>query len=485
MRALLELNAWLNGAVWGWPMLLLLVAAGIFFSARTRFVQVRSFGKSVRLGLGGFARRERARPEGVTPTQAMTTALAATVGTGNIAGVAGALALGGPGAVFWMWVSAFLGMATKYAEIALSVRLRVRDADGRLQGGPMYYMRALGRGGRALAVAFSLFGALAAFGIGNTVQANTLSGAVCAVATALVPAFAPAQAPLRLCVGVMIALVAAPAIMGGAARIGRATERLVPVMSALYALAALAVIVLRLPDAVRALGEIFARAFTPHAALGGAVGAAIRCGMERGMFSHEAGMGSAPIAHALAAGTDPDRQGLLGVFEVFADTIVMCTLTALAILASGARVPYGEAAGAELTIAAFSTAFGGGAASLLIAVCVALFALSTLLSWSLYGERCFAYLTGGRLTNLYKGAFVLAIVLGSVMRLDAVWALSGTLNALMAVPNLVAMFPLSGVVARISRGDLAASGKKREAQTHLTCYTVSAKGEGRCSQSGT
>ena len=471
MDGLLRANAWLSGVVWGWPMLLLLIAAGVLFSVRTRFVQVRRFGEMLRLSLGALAGRKAAKPGEVTPLQAMTTALAATVGTGNIAGVAGAIALGGPGAVFWMWISALLGMATKYAEVALAVRFRERAPDDGFRGGPMYYIRALGRGFKPLAAAFALLGALAAFGIGNMVQANTAAEAVSFAVTALFPATTGMEQPLRLTVGILAALAAGMALMGGAARIGRVTERLVPFMSALYALAALAVVLLNLPAAGRALVDIVASAFTPTAALGGAAGMgiqrALQCGMERGMFSHEAGMGSAPIAHAGAQGADPDRQGLLGIFEVFADTIVICTLTALAILASGVSVPYGGVAGAELVIAAFGTAFGDGLAALMTAVCLALFALSTILSWSLYGECCFAYLTGGRLTALYRAAFTGAVVLGAAMRLDVVWALSSTLNGLMAVPNLIALFPLSGVVAQISRGGLAKAGRKSEALPRL------------------
>ena len=471
MDGLLRANAWLSGVVWGWPMLLLLIAAGVLFSVRTRFVQVRRFGEMLRLSLGALAGRKAAKPGEVTPLQAMTTALAATVGTGNIAGVAGAIALGGPGAVFWMWISALLGMATKYAEVALAVRFRERAPDDGFRGGPMYYIRALGRGFKPLAAAFALLGALAAFGIGNMVQANTAAEAVSFAVTALFPATTGMEQPLRLTAGILAALAAGLALMGGAARIGRVTERLVPFMSALYALAALAVVLLNLPAAGRALVDIVASAFTPTAALGGAAGMgiqrALQCGMERGMFSHEAGMGSAPIAHAGAQGADPDRQGLLGVFEVFADTIVICTLTAFAILASGVPVPYGGAAGAELVIAAFGTAFGDGLAALMTAICLALFALSTILSWSLYGERCFAYLTGGRWTTLYRTAFTGAVVLGAAMRLDVVWALSSTLNGLMAVPNLIALFPLSGVVAQISRGGLAKAGRKSEAQARL------------------
>ncbi len=453
MEEFLRFNEWLSGVVWGWPMLLLLALAGAFFTARTRFVQIRRFGDMLCLTMGAFTRRKNAAPGEVSPLQAMTTALAATVGTGNIAGVAGAIALGGPGAVFWMWVSAFLGMATKYAEVVLAVRHRQRAADGTFYGGPMYYIRTLGRGFAPLARLFALLGALAAFGIGNMVQANTAAEAAAFSLTAFFPALP--EAPLRLFVGLLLSLAVALALMGGASRIGRATERLVPLMSALYACMALTVIVLRFPAAVCALGDIVTSSFSPRAALGGAAGiglqTALRCGMERGMFSHEAGMGSAPIAHAGAQTDDPDRQGLFGIFEVFADTIVICTLTALAILASGVKVPYGRAAGAELTIAAMGTVFGDGLAALLTSVCLALFALSTMLSWSLYGERCFAFLTGGRAAWLYRAAFIAAILPGAAMRMETVWTLSGTLNGLMAVPNLIALFPLSGEVARIAR----------------------------------
>ena len=453
MEGLLRFNEWLSGMVWGWPMLLLLVLTGAYFTARTRFVQLRRFGGMLRLTMGAFSDRKNTAPGEVSPLQAMTTALAATVGTGNIAGVAGAIALGGPGAVFWMWVSAFLGMATKYAEVVLAVRYRQRAADGTFCGGPMYYIRALGRGFAPLARLFALLGALAAFGIGNMVQANTAAEAAAFSLTALFPALT--EAPLRLFVGLLLSLAVALALAGGAARIGRATERLVPLMSALYACMALAVVFLRLPAAVRALGNIVTAAFSPRAALGGAAGVglqtALRCGMERGMFSHEAGMGSAPIAHAGAQTDDPDRQGLFGIFEVFADTIVICTLTALAILASGVPVPYGRAAGAELTIAAMGTVFGDGLAALLTSVCLVLFALSTMLSWSLYGERCFAFLTGGRAVALYRAVFIAAVLPGAAMRMETVWTLSGTLNGLMAVPNLIALFPLSGEAARIAR----------------------------------
>ena len=346
-----------------------------------------------------------------------------------------------------------LGMATKYVEVVLAVRYRQRAADGSFYGGPMYYIRALGRGFAPLARIFALLGALAAFGIGNMVQANTAAEAAAFSLTALFPALT--EAPLRLFVGLLLSLTVALALAGGAARIGRATERLVPLMSALYACMALAVVFLRFPAAVRALGNIVTAAFSPRAALGGAAGVglqtALRCGMERGMFSHEAGMGSAPIAHAGAKTDDPDRQGLLGIFEVFADTIVICTLTALAILASGVPVPYGRAAGAELTIAAMGTVFGDGLAALLTSVCLVLFALSTMLSWSLYGERCFAFLTGGRAAALYRAAFIAAVLPGAAMRMETVWTLSGTLNGLMAVPNLIALFPLSGEAARIAR----------------------------------
>ncbi|NLD58755.1 MAG: sodium:alanine symporter family protein [Clostridiales bacterium] len=440
--------AWLNEIVWGAPMLLLLSGTGALFTLRTGFVQFRRFGEMFRR----LFRKNPARAPGdVTPFQAMTTALAATVGTGNIAGVAGAIALGGPGAVFWMWVSALFGMATKYAEVVLAIRFREKNARGEWVGGPMYYIRGgLPRRFHFLAPMFSLFGALAAFGIGNIVQTNTLADAVSAAVCALDPAAAPLRGRIALTAGILSALFAGLVLLGGAKRIGRVTEKLVPFMSAAYTLAALWVIFANAGEIGGALSSIVRGAFNPSAAVGGAAGMgiarALRHGAARGTFSNEAGMGSAPIAHAAAQVDRPSDQGLFGMFEVFMDTIVLCTLTALAILTSGVFVPYGSAAGAELAIASFATAFGERAASVAVALGISLFALSTILSWSLYGERCFSFLFGERAGVLYRGAYILLIAAGAVMRIDVAWSAAGALNGLMAVPNLAALVLLSGKV---------------------------------------
>ena len=461
MEGLLRFNEWLSGVVWGWPMLLLLTLAGVVFTVRTRFVQLRRFRDMLRLTLGAFTRRKNVAPGEVSPLQAMTTALAATVGTGNIAGVAGAIALGGPGAVFWMWVSAFLGMATKYAEVVLAVRYRQRAADGTFCGGPMYYIRALGRGFASLARLFALLGALAAFGIGNMVQANTAAEAAAFSLTAFFPALP--GAPLRLFVGIILSLAVALALMGGAARIGRATERLVPLMSALYACMALSVVFLHLPAAARALGDIVTSALSPRAGFGGAAGigiqAALRCGMERGMFSHEAGMGSAPIAHAGAKTDDPDRQGLFGIFEVFADTIVICTLTALVILCSGTPVPYGSEAGAELTISGFTTTYGSWV-SLFTMVALCCFAFSTIIGWGLYGSTCISYLCRTeKVIRPFLVVYSFVAILGATMDLGLLWSIADTFNGLMAIPNLIALLLLSGTVVRLVREFFAGEGE--------------------------
>ena len=484
MQALSRVVERSHEIVWGVPTLLLLTGVGVLLSVRTRFVQIRRFGAMLRLAGGAFSRRERTRG-GVSPLQAMCMALGATVGTGNIAGVAGAIALGGPGAVFWMWVSAILGMATKYAEAVLAVKFRVCDGAGGWVGGPMYYIRALHARMRPLAAAFALFGALAAFGIGNMAQVNTVANAVCTAAESVFPEAAAARQKICATVGILCALAVAAVLLGGAAGVGRVASRLVPAMSLLYIVAALAVILANLPGAARALGKIVRGAFAPEAVLGGTAGVGfsqtLRCGFDRGIFSHEAGMGSSPLAHAMARTDTPDRQGLLGIFEVFADTLVICTLTALAILSSGVEIPYARAAGAELTVDAFAVVFGARAAAPVIATGVALFALSSVLTWALYGESCFAYLCAGRARAVYRAAFALAALAGATLRLEFVWTLSGVLNGLMALPNLIALALWSGAVAVYARtgGEKkrAQSGRKSEEKARLVCYPGCARSE--------
>ena len=406
-------------------IVVILLFVGICMTAATGFVQVRKLGASLRQ----VGRSVRVPTEGVSPFQAVCTALAATVGTGNIAGVAGAIALGGPGAVFWMWVSAFLGMATKYAEVVLAMR----------HGSPMGYMEK-GFGRKWPAMAFCFFAVLVSFGMGNMAQVHTIASAV---RTAL------PQYEVSLAVGILAACLVSLVSFGGAKRVGQVMEYLVPVAALLYIVGGMTVVCAhwrRLPEV---LALIVREAFSPRAAIGGGVGAAVRWGVTRGVFSNEAGLGSAPLAHA-AANARPEEQGLLGIFEVFLDTIVLCTLTALTILVSGVEVPYGQAAGAELAVSALETVIGPSAAAM-TAICLSLLALATLMSWQLYGSRCAAYLFGRSGARIYRLIFPAVIVLGAVMDLTAVWRLSESFNALMALPNLAALLALRKELGEPSR----------------------------------
>ena len=444
-KTVASVNDKINALVWGLPMLLLLVGTGLFLSARTGFVQFRHFGYAMKNTLGRVFHRQEAGAGELTPFQAVSTALAATVGTGNIVGVTGAIILGGPGAVFWMWVSALLGMATKYAEVLLSVRYRQRNAKGEWVGGPMYYIEnGLGRRFKWLGVLFCLFGVMASFGIGNIAQINSIAGSVNTVAAAFSPAAANHQTAIAVTVGLK--------------RIGAVTEKLVPFMAAIYIVSALAVVIANAGRLGETIALIFQSAFRPQAILGGTAGGAfllaVKNGVGRGVFSNEAGLGSAPIAHAASSERDPVRQGLYGIFEVFMDTIVICTLTSLAVLTSGvADGNFGVSAlaGVGTTISAFATLFGERAGSVIIAVGLMLFATSTILSWSLYGVRCWEYLFGSRAVRAYQIVFIVVIVLGASMQLDLVWSISDTLNGLMAVPNLAALLGLSTVVCKLTR----------------------------------
>ena len=456
-----HLNDTLNGLVWGLPTMGLIVGTGIFFSFRANFVQFRRFGYAMKNTIVKAFSYGKLKDKGaITPFQAVTTALAGTVGTGNIAGVAGALALGGPGAVFWMWVSALFGMATKYAEILLAVMFRKRNKQGDWVGGPMYYITGgLGKDYQWLAVLFSILGAIAALGIGNMVQINTAAGAFVALydqftQAVLVPG-GRMEMSIRLVCGLVIALISALVLLGGVKRIGAVTEKLVPAMSLLYIIGALLIIAVNFEKLGAVLGLIVKSAFAPEAVLGAAFGIGVvqsmRLGIGRGVFSNEAGLGSSPMAHAATSETDPVKQGLFGIFEVFADTIIMCTLTALAVLMSGTEILYGQSAGAELTISAFETAFGGKAAAIFISIETALFATSTILSWSLYGCRCAEYLFGTQVIMLYKMAYVVFIVFGACLEMKLAWEITDTLNGLMALPNLIAILALSGYVVKATK----------------------------------
>ena len=454
METIASINSWLNNIAWGWPSLILLVGTGVYFTFRFGWVQFRWFGYIMKNTIGSIFKKQEAGKGAVTPFQAVTTALAATVGTGNIAGVAGAIALGGPGAVFWMWISALFGMCTKFAEVALAVQYRERNAKGDWVGGPMYYIsKGLGKNWAWLGAVFALFGMLASFGIGNMSQVNTIANSI----SGTINEFTPVNtAAVNLIIGIIVALFCALVIIGGVKRIGQVTERLVPIMAVIYIVSALIVVFGNLDQLGPVLRSIFAGAFTPEGVVGGVAGvtisAAIKRGVGRGVFSNEAGLGSAPIAHAAADTDSPIRQACFGVFEVFADTIVICTLTALAILMSGTAINYGSSAGAELTISAFATTFGAKAGGLIISLGITLFAISTILSWCLYGSRCVEYLFKSTKAILpYQIIFCLIIIVGATQNLQLVWDISEPLNGLMALPNLVGLLALSPVVIKLCR----------------------------------
>ena len=415
--------------LWGVPMMVLLLAVGLVTTLRTNFVQVRKLPAAFRQvgkSIGGDDR---------SGFRAVCTALAATVGTGNIAGVAGAISLGGPGAVFWMWVAAFFGMATKYAEVVLAKKYATTDG----KGGPMYYIRfGMGERFRPLAVWFAFGTVLAALGMGNMTQIHTIASA----AVAALPAVQPRVTALLT--GACAALVVGLVTMGGAKRIGQVMEKLVPLMAGLYIAAMAAVIVCHRQALGAVAADIFYGAFSPEAVLGGGAGIglrqAVRWGVSRGVFSNEAGLGSSPIAHAGSA-LGGEQQGLLGIFEVFFDTIVLCSLTAFAILSCGKEVPYGMAAGAELAVGAMETVFGAWAPGLGAAV-LTLLALATVISWQLYGYRAAEYLWGSAGAKGYALCYAAAAVLGATMDLSRVWALADVCNGLMCLPNLIALLYL-------------------------------------------
>lgn len=439
METLMSINDWLNGIVWGPPILILLVGTGLFLSVKTGFFSITKLGYILKNTLLKMFSKENTGEGEVTAFQAVATALAATVGTGNIAGVATAIAAGGPGAIFWMWFAAILGMTTKFAEVVLAVKFREKTSDGRFVGGPMYYITN-GLGWKWLAVIFAFFGAFAAFGIGNMVQSNSVAAAL--------------QSSFNInpwITGIVLAVVTALVILGGIKRIGAFTEKLVPFMAAIYIIGGLVIILVNAAKLPAAFALIFSSAFTGKAAVGGFLGAgvsqAIRFGIARGVFTNEAGLGSAPIAHAAATTDHPVRQGLWGVFEVFADTIVICSITALAIITSGAW--QSGLTGAELTTAAFNASLPGG--GYIVSIGIVLFAFSTIVGWEYYGERCAEYLFGPKANMIYRILWVPFVLIGAIGGLEVVWSLADTMNGLMAIPNLIGIVALSGTVFKLTK----------------------------------
>lgn len=447
-----SINSAINGFVWGPVMLVFLVGCGVLLSFRTGFLQVSKFKDWWRATVVSIFKDKNVHDKSDTSSlsqfQAFTTALAATVGTGNIAGVATAIVAGGPGAVFWMWVSAFFGMCTKYAEALLAVLFRHKAEDGSWMGGAMVYLEKGVKGGlgKVLAVFFSVLTALAAFGIGNMTQVNSIAGSV----TRLFPAVPP------LVVGIVLVILTGLVLLGGIKRIGSVTEKLVPFMALFYVLGGLVVIIANAGQLGRAFSQIFAQAFSFRAVGGGIAGVvmmrAMRFGIARGVFSNEAGLGSASMAHATANVKEPVKQGLWGVFEVFADTIIVCSITALAILTSFDGMAIAEVGlnGAQLSMAAFGTVFGT-VGEVTVAIGLTLFAFSTLISWSYYGNRASTYLFGSKAGKPYNLIFTLAVIGGSVGGLELIWDIADTLNGLMAIPNLIGLVVLSGVVAKATK----------------------------------
>ena len=447
-----DVNGVLNSFAWGPIMLILLVGSGIFLTVRTRCIQVAKFGYIMRNTIGKlFKKSGKDHGANLSPFQAVTTAMAATVGTGNIAGVTGAIFIGGPGAVFWMWFSAFFGMCTKYAEIALALKFRSTDDKGVHKGGPMYYIEnGLGKNWKWLAVIFAILGGLASFGIGNIAQSSEIAGAMKGL-VGLNP----------LITGIILAVIVAIVVIGGVQRIGQVTSYMVPFMSIFYILAGIAVIVMRFTDIPSVFVQIFKGAFSLKSVGGGIFGyammVAMRQGVARGVFSNEAGLGSAPIAHATSSTEEPAEQAMWGVFEVFVDTIIICTITALTVLLSGldlseAALDTYSSKGAA-AVAAFNSILPGTIGGIVIQISLIFFALSTIISWSYYGERCWGYLTNNNkaVNIIYKVIFILICIVGATGSGTLMWDISDTLNGLMALPNLLALLLLSGTVAKITK----------------------------------
>ena len=460
METIVKINDAVNNIVWGPIMLTLIVGTGIYLTFGTRWIQIRKFGYAMKNTIatmfkkGDEATANHSDGTNVTPFQAVSTALASTVGVGNVAGVAGAIATGGPGAVFWMWVSAIFGMATKYSEIVLSIKYRQVDENGTYYGGPMYYIEK-GLNMKWLAVIFALFGGLCCFGIGNATQAGEISAAVNNITGS--------EFDSSMITGIVLAAITGIVTIGGIKRISTITSYLVPFMAVFYIVGGIVIILSNISAVPHAFGLIFSEAFSLKAAAGGvggyAITRAIRFGIARGVFSNEAGLGSAPIAHAASSTKDPVKQGLWGIFEVFVDTILVCSITGIVIVISGI---YNEGlTGGPLTAAAFQNLipFGGN----FVRIAILLFALSTILGWSYYGERCWGYLTNNnKAVNLiFKIAFIAIVFVGAISTsssilsdtsaLDAVWKIADTLNGLMALPNLVGLLLLSKVTIKLTK----------------------------------
>ena len=448
-----SINSVVNSFIWGVPAMICIIGVGILLTVRTRCIQVRKFGVAMKNTIGKIFDKTQARDGSMSPFQAVCTALAGTVGTGNIAGVAGAIALGGPGAIFWMWCSAFLGMCTKFSEVTLAIHFREKNKNGEYVGGPMYYIKnGLSKKWHFLAVFYAVFGVLTVFGTGNATHVNTI---VSSVNTALMNFNILKGEPssnVNLIFGIFIAALVAMVLLGGIKRIGQVSEKLVPFMAVLYVILALGVIILNIQRVPGVFAQIVSGAFTPRAATGGIIGSmflSMKKGVSRGIFSNEAGLGTGSIAHACADTDNAVHQGMFGIFEVFMDTIVICTLTGLVILLAAPNISYGLAAGAELTISGFTATYGGWV-SILTAIAMCCFAFSTIIGWGLYGSRCIEFLGGEKFVRPFLVVYSFVSIVGATMNLGLLWDISDTFNGLMAVPNLIALLMLSGHVKKLA-----------------------------------
>ena len=463
MLATIEsINNVVNNFIWGVPAMICIVGVGLLLSIRTGFLQIRKFPYAMKVTIGRMLKKREASDGALTPFQAVCTALAATVGTGNIAGVAGAIAIGGPGAVFWMWISALLGMCTKFSEVTLAVHFREKNAEGDLVGGPMYYIKnGLKKQWHWLAYLFAAFGVLTVFGTGNATQVNTITTAIDSALYNYGVISEQNVSTLNLVIGIILAVLIGLILLGGIKRIGQVAEKLVPFMAVIYIILAIGVMILNYRNIPTVFASIFKGAFSPVSVTGGAVGSffmSMKKGVSRGIFSNEAGLGTGSIAHACADTRKPVKQGFFGIFEVFVDTIVICTLTALVILCSGVPVGYGDAAGAELTILGFTSTYGSWV-SIFTAIAMCCFAFSTIIGWGLYGTRCVEFLLGTRANRPFMILYALVAIVGATMELGLMWNIAETFNGLMVIPNLIAVFLLSGVVVRLVKEYFDREGK--------------------------
>lgn len=449
-----SINNVVNNFIWGVPAMICIIGVGLVLSFRTRFLQIRKFPHAMKVTIGRMFRKKQAADGAMTPFQAVCTALAATVGTGNIAGVAGAIAIGGPGAVFWMWISALLGMCTKFSEVTLAVHFREKNDKGEFVGGPMYYIKnGLKKHWHWLAYLFAAFGVITVFGTGNATQVNTITTAIDSALFNYGIISKDSVSNINLVIGIVLAVLLALILLGGIKRIGQVTEKLVPFMALFYVVLALGVVILNINHVPAVFKEIVEGAFSPASVTGGVVGSffmSMKKGVSRGIFSNEAGLGTGSIAHACADTRKPVKQGFFGIFEVFVDTIVICTLTALVILCSEVPITYGQAAGAELTISGFTATYGNWV-SLFTAVAMCCFAFSTIIGWGLYGARCIEFLFGTKVNKPFMFVYSLVAIVGATLDLGLLWSIAETFNGLMAIPNLIAVFLLSGVVVKLVR----------------------------------